>query len=105
MQMEAPRLGSLHLFYPKEQTVSIHAANGNRGSSLYLLQHYASVVATEAQRIGSTEGDVHLYRLVGHIVEVTLGVGLLVVYCGGTMPCFRAKAVAISSTPPAAPSM
>lgn len=26
MQMEAPRLGSLHLFYPKEQTVSINTA-------------------------------------------------------------------------------
>ena len=40
-------------------------------------------MSTKAQRIGSTEGYVHLYRLVGHIVEVTLGVGLLVVYCGG----------------------
>lgn len=48
-------------------------------------------MSTKAQRIGSTEGNVHLYRLVGHIVEVTLGVGLLVVYCGGYDAMFQSQ--------------
>ena len=60
-------------------------------------------MAAEAEVVAHPDLDVDLARLVRHVVEVAVGVGVLEVDVGGTMPVLMVWIVAIASTPPPAP--